>query len=98
MAKGKVKEMHVKSMAGGHTLKVHREPEMTDGDGKANLPMSTMMDNQPEESMHPDGTPGADHIAGLMAAHNDAIKTKGKGGKKSAMNDEMAQKAFGRNS
>ena len=95
MAKGKVKEMHVKSMAGGHTLKIHREPDPDQG--KGDMPMSTMMDNQPEESMHPDGTPGADHIAGLMAAHDSAMKSKGKGKKSAAMDDMMAQKAFGRN-
>ena len=48
-----------------------------------------------EESMHPDGSPGADHIAGLMTAHN-AIK--GKAPKKSgaSMPPEAMSKAFGR--
>ena len=85
MAKGKVKAMHIKSMAGGHTLKVEREP---DGDE------APMIDNRPEGSMHPDGSDGAAHIQGLLKAH--AAMHKGGGKKSMAMPPEAMAKAFGR--
>src|ERR1039458_7459471 len=87
----KVKAMHIKSMPGGHTLRVEHEP---DGDEAGQAPMAAPM-NQDEETMHPEGSPGADHIAGLLAAHN-AIH--GKAPKKSApkMNAGAMRAAAGR--
>lgn len=81
--KGKVKAMHINSMPGGHIMRVEREP---DGDENKVMDMG-----QSEESMHPDGSEGAQHISALMDAHNKIAKG---GMKKSKM--EMPKEAMGK--
>jgi hypothetical protein len=87
MAKGKFKSMHIKSMAGGHTVRVEKEPDGDEGG---------MMGGQSEESMHPDGSIGAAHVHGLLKAHADAQKGKGSPKKSMSMPAEAMSKAFGR--
>ena len=94
MAKGKFRSMHIKSMAGGHTVRVEREPDGDERTTDIGIRGSSPM--EPEESVHPDGSIGAAHVHGLLKAHADAQKGKGSPKKSVSMPAEAMNKAFGR--